>query len=126
MASACRASPRIARAFPGLPSVLDPATSNPVVSFGYQTEPSLGFDASHNFYYMTAYHNAADLATSSSGALVLQKYDFSGSLPIQQDFAGNLTPRGLNFGFGSGDTNIIYGWNASSFRHDRPAHDAGG
>ena len=100
---------------PVSPEVLDPATSNPIVPFRYQTDPSLGFDANDNVYLLTAYHNTPDVAASGSGALVLQKYSFSGNAPVQQGFPGNLTPRSLGFGFGSGAVNILYGWNSTAF-----------
>ncbi|MGC8642896.1 MAG: proprotein convertase P-domain-containing protein, partial [Isosphaeraceae bacterium] len=103
--------------YPVAPEVLDPATgstTSPILPFKYQTDPSLGFDASDNFYQLTTYHNAADVASSSSGALVLQKFSFSGNAPAQQSFTNILAPRGPGFGFGSSVTNVLYGWNSSS------------
>ena len=39
--------------------------------------PSLGFDDSDNFYILTEYQDAPTAAGSSTGAVVLQKFDFS-------------------------------------------------
>ena len=47
----------------------------------YVTSPSLGFDDSGNFYILSEYSSAATAAGSTSGALVLQKYNFTGSTP---------------------------------------------
>ena len=63
--------------------MLDPATSGPTVAYKYATDPSLGFDASGNFYMLVAYSNGPDFSSSSSGALVLQKYNFGGNAADQ-------------------------------------------
>ena len=75
--------------------VLDPATgstTSPILPFKYQTDPSLGFDASDNVYFLSAYSNGPDVGSSSSVPLVLQKYSFTSNIPAQQGFPGNLTP----------------------------------
>ena len=109
-----QAEPTSTLPLPVSTEVLDPATTGPTVPYRYATDPSLGFDASDNFYMLAAYHNATDVATSSSGALVLQKYDFSGNTPSQVRFTGNL--QGAPYGFGSAnDFKIVYQWSSGSF-----------
>ena len=77
--------------------------------------PSLGFDDSDNFYILTEYSTgAAAGAAPSSGALVLQKYDFSGSTPAAVAFTSNqqdptLYPGG-GFGGGTANLKVIYQW----------------
>ena len=75
---------------PRQPSLLNPATSGPTVPYAYQTNPNLGFDDSGNFYILTDYNTGgAAGAVPSSGALVLQKYNFSGSTPAADQFTNN-------------------------------------
>ena len=64
-----------------IPALLDPTTSGPTLPYIDVTNPSLGFDDSGNFYILSEYHNAG-----SSGAIVLQKYDFTGSTPLVAGF----------------------------------------
>jgi len=95
--------------------VLDPTTSGPTVPYKYDTEPSLGFDASGNFYLLSTYSNGPDFSSSSSGALVLQKYDFTGNAPVQLGFPTDQTAPAYNEFFGAlGAINILYGWSSSS------------
>lgn len=101
---------------PSEPEVLDPATSGPTIPYKYVTGPSVGFDDSGNVYILSEYSNDSTPATSSSGAVVLQKYSFTGSAPVGQAFTGNeQTPNPYGFGGfgGSADAKIIYQWMAS-------------
>ena len=85
------------------PELLDPSTSGPTVPYKYVTGPTMGFDDSGNFYILTEYSNAATAATSSSGAVVLQKYSFTGDVPSAQPFINNVTsPDPYGGGFGGG------------------------
>ena len=70
---------------PSDPELLNPATSVPTVPFEFVSTPSLGFDDSGNFYILSEYSNASTPAASSTGAVVLQKYGFTGSTPAAQD-----------------------------------------
>ena len=75
---------------------------------------------------LTAYHNATDVATSASGALVLQKYNFSGNMRrVQARFTSNLTHDA--YGFGSAERfNILYGWTRAAFDSaTHPDHASG-
>ena len=70
------------------------------------TNPSVGFDDSGNFYILTEYSSGRHGGgPASSGALVLQKYDFAGSTPSPVAFTGNQQTRHLYasgfFGFGA-------------------------
>ena len=99
------------------PQLLNPATSGPTVPYTFDTSPSVGFDDSGHFYILSEYENAATAAASSSGALVLQKYGFSGSSPNQEQFPNNQqTPNpysGFGFFGGSNNLKVIYQWLAS-------------
>ena len=78
--------------------LLDPNTTNPTVPYLQITNPSLSFDRNGNFYVLLDEHNAG----GSSGALVLQKFAFTGDAPVavryQQPFGGSAA------------YNIIYQW----------------
>ena len=63
----------------------------------------MGFDDSGNFYILTDYQNGPDGASSGSGALVLQKYDFTGNTPSPVAFTSDQTTRiSLRSAFGAG------------------------
>ena len=106
---------------PSQPSLLNPATSGPTVPYAYQTNPDVGFDNSNNFYILTEYSSgAAAGGVASSGALVLQRYDFSGSIPTAFQFTNNeQDPNlyagggGFNGSGGTGDLKVIYQWLSS-------------
>ena len=91
---------------PSDPELLNPATSMPTIPFEYVSTPSLGFDDSGNFYILSEYGNAPTPATSSAGAVVLQKYGFTGSTPSVEAFTTNQQDPvdfgGGGFGFGGG------------------------
>jgi subtilisin-like proprotein convertase family protein len=76
----------------------DPNTFNPVLPYLQQTNPSVGFDRNGNFYLLVDQHNGA----GTSGALVLEKFAFTGDTPVQERFNN-----GVNTG---ADFNIIYQW----------------
>ena len=78
--------------------LFDPNTTNPTVPYLQVTNPSVSFDRNGNFYVLADQHNAG----GSSGALVLQKYSFTGDAPVAARFR---QPSG-----GSSTYNIIYQW----------------
>ena len=98
------------------PELLDPSTSGLTVPYKFVTDPNLGFDDSGNFYITTEYSTAAQPGASTSGAVVLQKYNFTGSAPAAQTFINNeQTPSpygggGFIGGGGANDLKIIYQW----------------
>ncbi len=90
--------------------LLNPTTSGPTVPYNYQLDPKLGFDDSDQFYLLTTYADA--LTTPGSGALALQRWDFSGSTPVAYDFSNNEQDPALYSGFPSTppDVKVIYQW----------------
>ena len=76
----------------------DPNTTNPTVPYLQITNPSLSFDRNGNFYVLLDEHNGG----GSSGALVLEKYSFTGDAPVAARFH---QPSG-----GSSAFKIIYQW----------------
>ena len=66
----------------------------------------------------TEYHNAVTAAASSSGAVALQKYSFTGSTPAAQAFTTNQqTPNpygGGGFGGGTSNLKVIYQWDVDA------------
>ncbi len=103
---------------PVAPLLFDPTTSGPTHPYQYQTDPSLGFDDSGNFYILDEYHSAATAGASGSGAIALQKFTFTGSTPSADAFSGNdQTPNPYGFGgFGGGtaDLKVLYQWDSTS------------
>ena len=61
------------------PILADPNTDMPVLPYLQVTNPSVGFDRSENFYILDSYHNSG----GTSGAIVLQKFNFSGDAPLR-------------------------------------------
>ena len=55
----------------------DPNTTNPTVPYLQETNPTVGFDRSGNFYIFASYHNAGN----TSGELVLEKLNYTGDTP---------------------------------------------
>ena len=85
--------------FTGVSLVLaDPNTTNPTVPYLQVTNPSVSFDRNGNFYVLSDQHNSG----GTSGAIVLQKYAFTGDAPVAVRYH---QPTG-----GSSDFNIIYQW----------------
>jgi subtilisin-like proprotein convertase family protein len=60
----------------------DPNTTNPTVPYLQITNPSVDFDRTGNFYILLDEHNSG----GTSGALVLQKFNFANSAPVVQRF----------------------------------------
>jgi|GEM_PF-561561 len=69
------------RSLGGFSNINDPTTTNPPKAFAEATNASVAFDRNHNFYVLDAQNNTA---TSGASALVLNKYNFSGSSPSTQ------------------------------------------
>ena len=76
----------------------DPNTNNPVLPYLQITNPSVSFDRSGNFYVLLDEHNGG----GTSGALVLEKYVFTGDAPVSVRYQ---QPSGGSIGY-----NIIYQW----------------
>ena len=76
----------------------DPNTTNPTVPYLQVTNPSVSFDRNGNFYVLADQHNSG----GTSGALVLQKYSFTGDAPVA---ARLRQPSG-----GSSTYSIVYQW----------------
>ena len=76
----------------------DPNTNNPVLPYLQITNPSVSFDRNGNFYVLLDEHNGG----GTSGALVLEKYAFTGDAPVAVRFR---QPSG-----GSAAFNVIYQW----------------
>ena len=83
---------------PTAPFLPDPNTTMPTVPYLQQTNPNLGFDRNGNLYILDSYHNSGN----TSGALVLQKYTFTGDalVPVRFKQAGG----------GTAPYNIVYQW----------------
>ena len=64
----------------GLPAdtPLVEATTTVGLPYAYVSSPSVGFDNQDNFYILDEYQSASTAAASATGALVLQKFDFTG------------------------------------------------
>ncbi|WP_422931842.1 Ig-like domain-containing protein [Singulisphaera sp. PoT] len=63
-----------------LGNVADPTTSNPIKPYSLATDPSIAFDRDDNFYIVDVNHNSL---TSGVSAIVLNRFDFSGSTPVR-------------------------------------------
>jgi subtilisin-like proprotein convertase family protein len=83
--------------------LLDPATTNPTIPYADITNPTAAFDNAGHFYVLTLEHNAG----FSSGAVALEKYDFTGDAPVRQSFS---TPFSGGFGGSGGNVNVLYQW----------------
>ena len=66
--------------------IANPTTTNPVVSFAQADNASVGFDRNDNLYILRSEHSA----DNSVGALVLDKYNFSGSVPVLDTTNGDF------------------------------------
>ena len=76
------------------------------------SSPSLGFDDNGNFYILSEYTG------TSSGALVLERFKFTGSIPTTVPFATfDQNPDS----FASPDAKVIYQWVSSG--SDDQAYD---
>ena len=82
------------------PFLIDP-NSPPTSPYEYQqiTNPSLDFDRNGNFYVLMEAHTG-----STSGSLILQKYNFAAGSPVVQRF--KLPTQGNS----AADYNLIYQW----------------
>lgn len=76
----------------------DPNTTNPTVPYLQVTNPSVGFDRNGDFYVLSDQHNSG----GTSGAIVLQKYAFTGDAPVAVRFHQSTG--------GSAAYNIVYQW----------------
>jgi hypothetical protein len=62
--------------------LLDPTSfANPQAHYTQSYSPSIAFDRLHNFYVVSAQFNGTSEATATSGAIILDKFDFSGASP---------------------------------------------
>ena len=94
--------------FNSAPILADPATSGLTVPYAYVSSPSLGFDDSGNFYILSEYSNLGAI----SGAITLQKFDFTATVPSQDTFSSNKQTPGPVFA--GNDLKVIYQWVSST------------
>jgi len=73
------------RSFNAAPNMVNDPNSAPtnILPFAQVTDPSVAFNANHEFYILVSQHSAD---TTTSGALVLSKFDFSGNAPQSETF----------------------------------------
>ena len=86
----------------------------PTVPYLQITNPSLSFDRNGNFYVMLDEHNGG----GTSGAIVLEKFAFTGDAPVASTVISNPVVDRLPY-------NIIYQWLPPGDQA-LPAHDGGG
>jgi subtilisin-like proprotein convertase family protein len=55
------------------------------------TDPAIAYDRNHHFYVVESQHNSFSTGTTS-GALVFQRFDFSGNSPVRDNSLGAGTP----------------------------------
>lgn len=91
------------------PILLNPSTSGPTLPYQYVSSPSLGFDDAGNFYILSEYSNLGAL----SGAITLQKFTFTATVPTQDSFNSNVTTADP-FGDVSNELKVIYQWDSSA------------
>src|SRR5262249_23603029 len=78
-------------------NLVDPTSfSTPQAQFTQNEHVSVSYDRLHNFYLVSAQHNNAN----DSGAIVLSKFNFSGSAPTRVD----LDPLGTT------QDQVLYRW----------------
>ena len=80
------------------PILGDPNTHDPEVPYLETTNPTISFDDNGNFFLLDSEHNAAN----SSGALVLQKYNFQASQPFPEKYSPQTGGNALY--------SVIYQW----------------
>ena len=90
--------------------------SSPPTPYTQVTDPNVSFDASGNVYVLTLQNTGA-----ADGALVLDKWNFSGGSPVQVDYPDN------NSGIFTDGQSVVYRWLSTSDAANTPtlAVDAG-
>ncbi len=86
-------------AFTVTTSLADPAGG----SFLQTTDSDVVFDRNHHFYVVSSEHNAAN----TSGAIVMQRFDFTGTTPLQDLSLDSDIGLG---GIGTAGDTVIYRW----------------
>ena len=105
----CALAEPISATLPSAPILYDPSTSGLSKPYQYVSSPSVGFDDSGNFYILSEYSNLGAI----SGAVTLQKFTFTGTVPAQDAFTNNhQTPN--PYGGSSADLKVIYQWVSSA------------
>jgi subtilisin-like proprotein convertase family protein len=79
------------------------APANPQPNFPDTTDASVAFDRSENVYMLTSTHDAG----SVDGVINLQRWNFSGTTPVEQTFT---EPSYVNIDRNDTDLNPIYSW----------------
>ena len=88
------------------PTLTDPnSPSNATFVFSQVTDPSVGFDTNNNVYIMVDEHSTDPQNNTgpASGAIVLEKFDFSGSSP-------KLVPFTNIYSGNQQSNNVLYEW----------------
>jgi subtilisin-like proprotein convertase family protein len=86
--------------------------SNPPTPYAQVTEPNVAFDASGNAYVLTLQSTGP-----ADGALVLSKWNFTGSAPVQIDYPDN------NSGIFTNGYSVVYRWLSTSDAANTPTLD---
>src|SRR6202011_5500459 len=83
--------------------------NNQVTPFLQITDPQVAFDRNHRFYVVSSEHSDPTF-TTTSGAIILQRFDFSSAIPTQAPFGTtHIDPvTGINDPFNT----VIYRWYA--------------
>jgi hypothetical protein len=89
------------------------ATTTVGLPYAYVSGPSLGFDNDNNFYMLDEYQDAPTAAGSATGAVVLQKFDFSTTTPTITPFFNNEQDPSPYPG-APNNLKIIYQWYTSA------------
>ena len=92
------------------PGIARPDSATAPTAYTQQTNPSVGFDRNGNFYVLESQHNAGN----TSGAIILEKFNFSGAAPTTVTLS-NSRPPYTPFGFGvPSNYNVLYQWVTTS------------
>ena len=80
------------------------------VSYAQITNPNISFDRAGNFYVLASYHNGGN----TSGALILDKWDFSGGAPASR-FTDNIIYQWVPASDAANNPTLVVDANPASF-----------
>ena len=98
-----KAGPVLGASAKTYPTRLPPTQRSPTRK---QTNPSVGFDRNGNFYVLESQHNTGN----TSGAIVLEKYDFTTGTPTPVPTSNSRAP----YSFVPSNYNVLYQWVGTS------------